>query len=104
MLGQQFYHETMRNVIVAFGTLFNNIHLVRKNNSGVITQSMKVPLAYGAKQKFLARLTEDPNLTKSVAITLPRVGFEIGQISYDASRKLNKIQKVKKNWVWTTFQ
>ena len=55
MLGQQFYHETMRNIIVAFGTLFNNIHLVRKNNSGVITQTMKVPLEYWPKQKCLTR-------------------------------------------------
>ena len=96
MLGNTFYHETMRKCVIGFGTLFNDIHITRKDSSGNVTQSMKVPLAYGAKQKFLARLTEDPNLTKSVAITLPRVGFEIGQISYDASRKLNKIQKVKK--------
>ena len=96
MLGQQFYHETVRNIIVAFGTMFNNLQIVRKDNSGNITQAMKVPLAYGAKQKFLTRLTEDPNLNKSVAITLPRIGFEIGQIAYDSTRKLNKIQKVKK--------
>ena len=62
MLGQQFYHETMRNIIVAFGTLFNNIHLVRKNNSGVVTQTMKVPLAYGPKQKWLTRLDADADL------------------------------------------
>ena len=52
MLGQQFYHETIRNIIVAFGTMFNNIQIVRKDNSGTIIQSMKVPLAYGPKQKF----------------------------------------------------
>ena len=96
MLGQQFYHETMRKVVVAFGTIFNNINIVRKNNSGAVTQSMKVPLAYGPKQKFLARLREDPNLNKKVALTLPRVGFEISGISYDSTRKLNSIQKIKK--------
>ena len=96
MLGSTFYHETLRKCIVGFGTLFNDIHITRKDSSGNIIQSMKVPLAYGAKQKFLSRLTEDPNLTKSVAITLPRIGFEIGQIAYDSTRKLNKIQKVKK--------
>ena len=96
MLGNTFYHETMRKCVIGFGTLFNDIHITRKDSSGNTIQSMKVPLAYGAKQKFLARLTEDPNLTKTVAITLPRIGFEIGQISYDATRKLNKIQKVKK--------
>ena len=96
MLGSTFYHETLRKCIVGFGTLFNDIHITRKDSSGNTIQSMKVPLAYGAKQKFLSRLTEDPNLNKSVAITLPRIGFEIGQIAYDSSRKLNKIQKVKK--------
>ena len=96
MLGQQFYHETMRKVVVAFGTIFNNINIVRTNNSGVVTQSMKVPLAYGPKQKFLTRLREDPNLNKKVALTLPRMGFEISGISYDSSRKLNSIQKLKK--------
>ena len=96
MLGSTFYHETLRKCIIGFGTLFNDIHITRKDSSGNTIQSMKVPLAYGAKQKFLTRLTEDPNLTKSVAITLPRIGFEIGQIAYDSTRKLNKIQKVKK--------
>ena len=96
MLGQQFYHETMRKVVVAFGTIFNNINIVRTNSSGVVTQSMKVPLAYGPKQKFLTRLREDPNLNKKVALTLPRMGFEISGISYDPSRKLNSIQKIKK--------
>ena len=96
MLGQQFYNETMRKVVVAFGTMFNDISLVRTNNAGEVAQTMKVPLAYGPKQKWLARLREDPNLTKKVAVTLPRIGFEIQNISYDSSRKLNSIQKFKK--------
>ncbi len=96
MLGNTFYHETMRKCVIGFGTLFNDIHITRKDSSGNTIQSMKVPLAYGAKQKFLTRLREDPNLTQTVAITLPRIGFEIGSITYDGSRKLNKIQKVKK--------
>jgi len=96
MLGQQFYHETVRNVIVAFGTMFNNINIVRKDNSGVITQSMKVPLAYGPKQKWLTRLDQDPSLASAVAITLPRLGFEIGSLTYDPTRKLNRVQKFKK--------
>jgi len=96
MLGQQFYHETVRNVIVAFGTMFNNINIVRKDNNGTITQSMKVPLAYGPKQKWLTRLDADPSLGSAVAITLPRLGFEIGSLSYDSTRKLNRVQKFKK--------
>ena len=96
MLGQQFYHETVRNVIVAFGTMFNNIQIVRKDNSGTVIQSMKVPLAYGPKQKFLSRLDQDPSLSAAAAITLPRLGFEIGALTYDSTRKLNRVQKFKK--------
>ena len=97
MLGnRQFYHETVRNIIIGFGTLFNDIHVVRKNNSGVITQSMKVPLAYGPKQKWLARLDQDAGLDSKVAITLPRLGFEIQNMTYDPARKLNRVQKFKK--------
>ena len=96
MLGQQFYHETMRKVVVAFGTIFNNIHLVRKDNDGNIIQTMKVPLAYGPREKFLVRLREDADLTKQVAVTLPRIGFEIANLSYDSGRKLNRVQRMKK--------
>jgi hypothetical protein len=96
MLGQQFYHETMRKVVVAFGTIFNNINIVRKNNSGTIIQKMKVPLAYGPKQKFLTRLDNDPSLKNKVAVTLPRIGFEISNLAYDPVRKLNRVQRFKK--------
>ena len=97
MLGQsQFYHETIRKLVVAFGSMFNDIHLVRKNNAGVITQTMKVPLAYGPKQKFLTRLRQDASLDNKVAVTLPRIGFEITGLTYDPTRKLNRVQRFKK--------
>jgi len=96
MLGQQFYHETIRNVIVAFGTMFNSVQIVRKNNSGEVIQAMKVPLAYGPQQKYLTRLNADPSVSAATSITLPRLGFEIGALTYDAGRKLNRVQKFKK--------
>ena len=96
MLGTQFYHETMRKIVVSFGTLFNNIQIVRKNSAGTIVQSMKVPLAYGPQQKFLARLNADPSLASKVAVTLPRLGFEMTGITYDPTRKLNRVQKFRK--------
>ena len=96
MLGQQFYHETIRHIVIAFGTMFNDIQLVRKDNSGTITQTMKVPLAYGPREKFLVRLREDADLTKQVAITLPRIGFEIQNLSYDSARKMSRVQRFKK--------
>ena len=96
MLGQQFYHETIRKIIVSFGTIFNNIQIVRKNSSGNITQSMKVPLAYGPKQKFLTRIREDASISKTTAITLPRIAFEIQTLSYDTTRKLNRVTNIRK--------
>ena len=96
MLGQQFYHETIRNIVIAFGTMFNDIQLVRKDNSGAIIQTMKVPLAYGPREKFLVRLREDADLTKQVAITLPRIGFEIKNLAYDSARKMSRVQRFKK--------
>ena len=96
MLGQYFYNESLRKCIIAFGSLFNDIYITRKNASGTDSQSMKVPLAYGPKQKFMVRLDADPNLDQKVAITLPRIGFEIAGFDYDPSRKLNRIIKLKK--------
>ena len=77
MLGTYFYNETIRKAIVAFGALFNDIYIVRKDAAGVVVQQLKVPLAYGPKQKFIIRLEADPNLDQKVAIKLPRIAFEI---------------------------
>ena len=96
MLGTYFYNESLRKCIIAFGSLFNDIYITRKNASGTDSQSLKVPLAYGPKQKFMVRLEADPNLDQKVAITLPRIGFEIAGFDYDPSRKLNRIIKRKK--------
>ena len=96
MIGNYFYNESTRNVVVGFGSIFNNIQLAKKDSAGNIAQTMKVPLAYGPKAKWLARLREDPSLNKKVAVTLPRIGFETSGLSYDTNRKLNKSIKVKK--------
>ena len=95
MLGQYFYNESIRKTIVAFGSLFNDIYIERKDSGGTTIQTLKVPLAYGPKQKFIIRLEADPNLDQKVAITLPRIGFEISGLDYDPSRKLNRIFKKK---------
>ena len=96
MLGQYFYNESLRKTIIAFGSLFNEITIIRKNNQGDTEQTMKVPLAYGPKQKFLVRLTQDPGANQPIAMTLPRIGFEIQSFDYDPVRKLNRIIKQKK--------
>lgn len=96
MLGSHFYNEITRKNIVAFGTLFNNITLRKKDpTSGVVLEEEKVQLAYGPKQKFLARLEQNPEVGRKVAITLPRIYFEMTGIDYDSSRKTSPVQKYK---------
>ena len=96
MLGQYFYNESLRKTIIAFGSLFNDIQITRKDSAGAEVQTMKVPLAYGPKQKFITRLTQDPGATQQVALTLPRIGFEIQSFDYDPSRKINRTIRQKK--------
>jgi hypothetical protein len=74
--------------------MFNNISIKRYANDGTAREVLKVPLAYGAKEKFITRLQQDPTLTKSVAITLPRLNFEMTNISYDSSRKQQSSIKI----------
>ena len=88
-LKQYFYHEHIRKAIIAFGTIFNQITVKRRNQAGEWVQSIHVPLSYSPKQKFLARIAAQPTVgVIPRAITLPRIGFEIANIQYDATRKL----------------
>jgi len=93
MLGNaQFYNRTIRKIVVAFGTVFNDIILQRYNADGTTKRELfKVPLSYGAKEKYLTRITSDPNLTKSIATVVPRISFEMVSMSYDTGRKLNTL-------------
>ena len=95
MLGTYYYHEIVRKTIISFGTLFNEIFIRHKNSSGNTYSEMKVPLAYGPSQKFLARLEQQADLNKPVAITLPRMSFEMTSIQYDSARKLGVTQTFK---------
>ena len=94
MLGTQFYNQAVRKTVISFGTLFNNIEL-KKTVDGQVLEVEKVPLAYGPKQKFLYRLQGNPTDGKKVAITLPRLYFEMTGIDYDPSRKTPATQKYK---------
>ena len=95
MLGTYYYHEIIRKTIIAFGTIFNQIHIRHKDESGNSISDMRVPLAYGPTQKFLARLRQQSELNKPIQITLPRMSFEMVSISYDPSRKTNITQTFK---------
>ena len=95
MLGTYFYHEIIRKTIISFGTLFNNIVIKHDDNDGNAVNQVKVGLSYGPMQKFLAKLQQQEELKKSVAITLPRMSFEMTDISYDSSRKSGITQTFK---------
>jgi hypothetical protein len=93
MFGTQFYHETLRKYVIIFGTLFNDIRISRTDSNGNRVQDLRIPLAYGPRDKTLARLEQDPNLDREVAITLPRMSFEWIGLNYATERKLNTIRK-----------
>jgi hypothetical protein len=89
MFGDQYYNGVIRKYVIAFGSLFNDIVIQRRNTAGQRIQSIQVPIAYGPKEKFLVRLRADPNLSQQVALTLPRMGFEITALTYNGARKLS---------------
>ena len=94
MFGSHFYHATMRKSVAVFGTLFNNISVVRKDGSGGILNQIKVPLAYGPKEKFLSRIDQDTMSDASMALKLPRMSLEITSLSVDTNKKENKKNKI----------
>ena len=89
---EYFYHEILRRTVVSFGSLFNEINIKHTDNSGNVKSVIKVPLAYGPTQKFLARLEQSPDLNKPVQITLPRMSFEFTGLTYDPTRKSTTTQ------------
>lgn len=94
MFGNTFGHGTLRKYIIYFGTLFNNIYINRYDSGGSLIQNMKVPLNYGPREKFLARLDGNPDLNRPIAIQLPRMTFEVTNITYDSNRKLPLTNKI----------
>ena len=103
MLGSTFYHQTIRKYVAVFGTLFNDINIERKNSSDVIVERIKVPLAYGPKQKWLLAVQDTTADRKVAATRTPRMGFAMTGVSYDSARKLNTIgRNVKANTSSTT--
>ena len=90
---EYFYNEILRRTIIGFGTLFNSISI--KQSGGETDASIiRVPLAYGPTQKFLARLTQSPDLNKATSLSLPRMSFEFTGLTYDPGRKVTTTQKI----------
>lgn len=95
MFNQTFGHNLLRKYVIYFGTLFNNVWLQRFDLNDTLVQRSKVPLNYGPRDKFLARREGNEDLNRPIAIQLPRMAFELVDLQYDASRKLNSLNKLK---------
>ena len=94
MFGDHFYHATMRKSVAVFGTLFNNLRVIRKAADGSVLNQVRVPLAYGPKQKFLARLDQETGFDAPMAIKLPRMAFEMTSLTIDTTQKMPKRNKI----------
>ena len=92
MFGNYFYHERVRRSVAIFGKVFNDIYVLRKNSAGSVISTVKVPLSYAPKNKFLDRIREQADLASGqrVALKLPRMSFEIVSYTYDPTRQLQK--------------
>ena len=99
MFGAYFYHKRVRSAVSVFGSLFNNLFVLRKNSAGETISQVKVPLSYAPKRNFISRLesmNSGEQAERRVAIKLPRMSFEITSITYDNTRQLNKMNSLNK--------
>ena len=98
MFGTTFYHGTTKKLIVAFGSVFNNIHVQRKESDGTLLKDIRVPLAYESRKKYLARLIQDSVKNRQV----PRMGFIMTGMEADYSRSVNQMNEYKFTQVGNT--
>lgn len=94
MLNKQvYYHGTTKKAIIAFGNLFNDLHIERYGAAGDLQQRIKVPISYAPKEKFLAREQQQPDIDGAkVEVILPRLAFEITGFERDKDRQMNALQ------------
>lgn len=93
---QWFYHQSTRDYVALFGSLFDKISVVRKNKGGAEVERFVVPIIYGPKEKYITSLVSNPDLNRETQITLPRMSFEIRGIAYDKERKQNSLLRLSK--------
>jgi hypothetical protein len=94
MLGTDFYHQITKGYITAFGRLFNDITIDRKDSANNLVTRVKVPIVYANKDKLLTRVMADPPIDKKAAIVLPIISFELTGLRYDGQRKLQTMKKI----------
>lgn len=92
--GDVFYHGIIKSTIIAFGSLFSNIKIERKNSAGAVEQTLQIPIAYSQKEKWVHSIEANPDNERGIYTALPRLGFEITGYNYDASRKLARMNQV----------
>ena len=92
-LNKSFYNQSIRKIVIAFGSLFDSVYVTRYEADGSEKEKIRVPLAYGSKEKFVLKLTQENSLSKNsrVQIVLPKMGFEITTMMYDSTRKINRL-------------
>ena len=103
MFANHFYNESTRRMVSVFGSIFNDMEVVKKDAAGKILQKIKVPLGYAPRNKVLARLNEQTSDPK-IALKLPRMSFEISSMSYDAQARVSKHKNYTKVIVGDTLQ
>jgi len=95
MFGNHFYHQRIRSAVAVFGSLFNNVNVLRKNSSGATISQVKVPLSYAPARDFISRIDAMNKAgeqgERKIAVKLPRMSFEIVAMNYDAQRQLPKV-------------
>ena len=99
MFGPHFYHQKVRKCVAAFGSLFTNLYILRKDASGAVISTIRVPLAYAPRDKYIERIQgiQDLQRDTAVALKLPRMSFEITSYIYDDTRQLQKLNKTFHN-------
>ena len=99
MFGPHFYHQKVRKCVAAFGSLFTNLYVIRKNSAGAVISTVRVPLAYAPRDKYIERIQglADIQRDEAVALKLPRMSFEITSYIYDDTRQLQKLNKTFHN-------
>ena len=103
MFANHFYNESTRRMVSVFGSIFNDMEVVKKDAAGKILQKIKVPLGYAPRTKVLARLTEQTSDPK-MAMKLPRMSFEISSMEYDSNARVSKHKNYTKTIVGDSLQ
>ena len=90
------YHQTIRKVITAFGSLFDNLTLVTFNNDHEEEKRVRIPITYAQKEKFINRLYADYDINRKIQVHLPAMSYELKGIAYAADRKVPITTKLTK--------